>query len=575
MPPKSARTLFEQALEHGPETRATFLARSCEGDAELAGKVRRLLAAHDAAGDFINAPVLESSEVPSASLIGATIGTYKVVRLIGTGGMGEVYLAECPAGRYPIRAAVKTVRWGLLSDDVLRRFGREHLILGRLKHPGIAQLRETGTTPDGVPFLLMDFVDGVPLDEHCDRQSLTVEQRLRLFLDVCSAVQYAHDQGVLHRDLKPRNILCTAAGSVTLLDFGIAKLLHSDEVLELTRTGHRALTPEYASPEQVLGADLAFTADVYSLGVILYELLTGWRPYRGGLDNFAAVVEIVGQQIPEQPSAATRSGGSASDRHRAGAGPPGDPASIARDLEGDLDAIVMKALAKAPHDRYLTVAAMRQDLERFLAFVPVAANTALGLPRLVGRWRRRLRARVDRQPTAPSIHPLVRRAMALVRQAIADTEAGQTQAAVDRFRAAVALQEEARLLQPRDARLNRIRAFTHNRLGLALARLGQRRAAADAFIEATAACELAAESDPSQARVRRSLAGNARNAAVLFEGCAREGAEEALLVHARRWFERSREELQVLKQLGQLPPTGAILLSALEERLNRQPPLTS
>lgn len=575
MPSRSARTLFEQALEHGSETREAFLQRACDGDTALANRVRRLLAAHDAAGDFIDAPIISSPDhFPGANLIGATIGAYEVVRLVGTGGMGEVYLAERPAGRYPIQAAIKTVRWGLMSDDILRRFSREHRILDKLKHPGIAQLREAGTTADGVPFLLMDFVDGVPLDEHCDRQSLTVEQRLRLFLDVCSAVQYAHDQGVLHRDLKPRNILCTAAGAVTLLDFGIAKLLHSDEALELTRTGHRALTPEYASPEQVLGEEPAFTADVYSLGVILYELLTGWRPYRGGLDNFAAVVEIVGSQVAEPPSAAVRSKLS-SGRHRLGAGPSGDPWSVERELEGDLDSIVMKALAKAPRDRYQTVTAMRQDVERFLAFQPVIANTARGLRSLAKRFRRRLDTRGGRARPATSFGGHVRRATAMVRQGLADSHAARIEPAIDGLRAAIALLEEARLLKPRDLRANRIRAFTYNRLGLILARQGQRQAAADAFLGAVAACEVAAEVDPSQAQVRRSLAGNARSAAVMFESHARESGREELLAHSNRWFARSLEELQVLKQLGQLPPTGVVVLAALEERLNRQTALPS
>ena len=322
-----------------------------------------------------------SADGPGA---GRQIGPYRVVREIGAGGMGQVFLAARADDQYRKRVAIKLILAGRESDEMLRHFRRERQVLAALDHPNIAKLLDGGTTPEGSPYLVMDFVEGVPIDRYTATRRLAVEECLRLFLSVCSAVSHAHRNLIVHRDIKPGNILVTQDGTPKLLDFGLAKLLNPDLARE-TATGPRlAFTPAYASPEQVRGDPVTTATDVYSLGVVLYELLTGRSPYRVRTAGSAEILRAVCEQDPERPSAAVTRRGTdggtptgeppAPDAgrmsHAAGQGARG----LHRNLRGDLDAVLLMALRKEPHRRYLSVDAFADDIRRYLERRPVAAR---------------------------------------------------------------------------------------------------------------------------------------------------------------------------------------------------------
>jgi tetratricopeptide (TPR) repeat protein/tRNA A-37 threonylcarbamoyl transferase component Bud32 len=352
--------LFHVALTLTGEDRAAFLERSCAQDPELRAQVERLLAAHDRAGDFISSPAIpEPAEGNAASVgwVGRLVGPYRVVREIGRGGMGAVYLAERADGQYQQRVALKVIKRGMDTDQVLARFRAERQILASLDHPNIARLLDGGSTEQGVPFFAMEYIEGEPIDAWADRRALSVEERLRLFLQVCAAVTYAHQHLVVHRDIKPLNILVTVDGVPKLLDFGIAKVLHEDpDQATSTVTGMRLLTPEYASPEQVEGRHATTASDVYSLGVVLYELLTGRSPYRPRSRAPLDVVEAVRTTDPERPSSI------------------GGTEKLRRRLRGDLDIILLTALRKEPARRYQSVEQFAGDLRRHLEGLPVRAR---------------------------------------------------------------------------------------------------------------------------------------------------------------------------------------------------------
>ena len=278
--------LFFEALELDASARAGFVERHSGADDVLASEVLELLEAHTGDGGFDRVAESLGSAVAtpaSATMAGTRIGAYEVVEEIGRGGMGSVYLARRADGQFEQRVALKLHRSDITRDDVRRRFLAERQILARISHPNIAGLLDGGITEDGRSYFVMEYVDGSTLDKFCDEHRLDVPDRLRLFLSVCEAVQHAHRNLVVHRDLKPSNILVTADGSVKLLDFGIAKLLDAGEFAQpadLTQAGVRLLTPDYASPEQVLGEPITTSSDVYQLGLLLFELLTGSRPYR-------------------------------------------------------------------------------------------------------------------------------------------------------------------------------------------------------------------------------------------------------------------------------------------------------
>ena len=340
MPEKAERVaeIVDQMFEAPAEQRGALIADLCGDDVDLRAEVESLLGFQEKARDFIEAPAYELAAEAIADLggelrAGHVLGDYKIVSLIGAGGMGEVYLAEdISLGR---KVAIKLVRHGFGHAHLVRHFRREEQILAALNHPNIARLYDAASTPDGAPYFVMEYVEGEPLDQYGKAHALTIAERLQLFRKVCAAVAYAHQHLVIHRDLKPANIRVTAEGEPKLLDFGIAKLLEADEI-EQTITLQAAMTPEYASPEQVRGENMTTASDVYSLGVVLYELLTGCRPYQIKSRRPDEIARAITEQEPTRPSTAiTKGGGSLNSEIR-------NP----KLLRGDLDNIVLNGAAQ-------------------------------------------------------------------------------------------------------------------------------------------------------------------------------------------------------------------------------------
>jgi serine/threonine-protein kinase len=380
--------LFAEALEQPPGRRQLHLELAAADAPELREEVSRLLAAHERAGDFLSgldavraAELLASVQAPGE---GRRIGPYRVLRELGRGGMGTVYLAERADGGFEQRVALKLVKRGMDSEAIVERFRRERQILARLHHPHVARLYDGGVADDGRPWFAMEHVDGSPITRHCDERRLPVEARLELFQDVCRAVQYAHGNLVVHRDLKPSNVLVSAAGEVKLLDFGIARLLDdADEGgRQLTVAGARAMTPDYAAPEQLAGGPVTTAADVYALGVILYELLSGHLPHPPSEGAPGLVAGAPAAAEPERPSAAAgrpaerdgRGHGASPAPQRIAAARGTTPERLRRRLAGDLDAVVLEALECDPERRYPSAEALLRDLERHLAGKPVLAH---------------------------------------------------------------------------------------------------------------------------------------------------------------------------------------------------------
>ncbi|HEY0514142.1 MAG TPA: serine/threonine-protein kinase [Thermoanaerobaculia bacterium] len=392
--------VFADVLERPAAEREGFLEAACAGDSELRRAVERLLAADEESNaTFLERPAGELlGLVPEAEESGR-LGPYRLLRRLGGGGMGTVYLARREDEHYRQDVAIKILRSGLQGTDALHRFFVERQILARLEHPNIARLYDGGSTADGRPYLVMELVEGLPVDEWCDRRRLSVDQRLDLFRRICAAVQHAHQNLLVHRDLKPGNILVTEAGEPKLLDFGIAKRLESGAptLPDLTRTGSRIMTPSYASPEQVKGEPITTASDVYSLGVLLYELLAGRSPYRLETGFLHEIERAICEQEPERPSLAL---------FRAGGGPSGirsveeiaaargtRPQALRRRLQGDLDNVALMALRKEPARRYGSAAQLAGDLESHLHSLPVVARPDT-LPYRARKFLRRHRAGV-------------------------------------------------------------------------------------------------------------------------------------------------------------------------------------
>jgi TolB-like protein/Tfp pilus assembly protein PilF/tRNA A-37 threonylcarbamoyl transferase component Bud32 len=374
---KQVKGVLGAALDRPAEERGALVEAACAGDAELRTEVESLLASAGAAHEFLETAARPALLRPPAegrpeARAGARIGPYRVLSEIGRGGMGAVYLAERDDQEYRKQVAIKLVRGDADSASVVRRFRQERQILAELDHPNIARLLDGGTTDEGLPYFVMEYVEGAPIDAYCEARKLTVKGRLELFRTVCAAIGDAHRKRVVHRDLKPSNILVTAEGTPKLVDFGIAKLMTPTSGSEHTATGTHLMTPEYGSPEQWRGGPVTAASDIYSLGVLLYRLLTGQSPYRAGPDQPHELGRAICEEDPAPPSAAA----AAPTRHQ---------------LAGDLDAIVLKAMRKEPERRYGSAAELSEDIRRHLEGLPVAARKD-GIVYRAGRLVRRNRA---------------------------------------------------------------------------------------------------------------------------------------------------------------------------------------
>jgi serine/threonine-protein kinase len=372
------KEIFHAASERDPETRAAFIVEACAGDELLLREVESLLDFQSHSENFIEKSAFEVgakliTDNHEEAFKGRRVGHYLLIRELGHGGMGAVYLAERADDQFRKQVAIKLVRGGLATEETRRRFLHERQILAGIDHPNIARLLDGGSTEEGLPYLVMDYVEGVAINQYCDEHLLSITERLQLFRTMCSAVQYAHQRLVIHRDIKPANILVTNNGTPKLLDFGIAKLLDPDptETAAHTATEMRLMTPEYASPEQIRGEQITTATDVYSLGVLLYEMLTGHRPYRITSRRPDEIARAICDQEPAKPS------GSIADFRIRIAESKNNPKSEfpnPRFLRGDLDNIVLKAIQKEPPRRYSSVEQFSEDIRRHLEGLPVLAR---------------------------------------------------------------------------------------------------------------------------------------------------------------------------------------------------------
>ena len=375
-----AKPLLEEVIALDAEERSSFLDRMCEGDPEFRREMESLLSASERVGTgFLKTPAanLKPAIAYSSIRIGQHVGPYQMMEEIGHGGMGEVYRAVRSDGQYTKQVAIKMVQGG--SGLLVERFRHERQILASLDHPNIARLLDGGTAENGVPYLVMELVEGTRIDDYCKQREPSMAERLQLFLQVFAAVQFAHQRLIIHRDIKPGNILVTSDGVPKLLDFGIAKILNTDEpnAAESTLTMFRLLTPQYASPEQIRGEAITTASDIYSLGVVLYELLTGRSPYPASETTPQEVARAACEFEPRKPSTVVRLTKGQKAANNSGAGRAVQivpPAKTAKQLRGDLDNIVLMALRKEPQRRYASVEKFGDDIRRHLQKLPVAAR---------------------------------------------------------------------------------------------------------------------------------------------------------------------------------------------------------
>lgn len=378
-------SVLDAALECAPAERAALLDKTCAGDDPLRREIESLLAHQIPSENFIETSVsalaadLLAKENEETEFESKRIGAYKTTGEIGRGGMGAVFLAMRDDGEFHQQVALKVVRRGFFDAELARRFRRERQILASLNHPNIARLLDGGVSINGELYFVMEYVEGARIDDYCERANLSTVERLKLFLSVCRAVAYAHRNLIVHRDLKPSNILVTKDGTVKLLDFGIAKLLDAEHAADDdTQTHFQTFTPHYASPEQMSGGQITTASDVYSLGVCLYELLTGARPFEfthKGFDEIRRAIETVEparpstistQMMKHSPLASDNKGVNNSRAFRA--------SQLRGQLKGDLDTIVLTALRKEPERRYKSIEALTADIEKHLDGLPIAAR---------------------------------------------------------------------------------------------------------------------------------------------------------------------------------------------------------
>ena len=363
------KEVFAETVELSEVERLPFLVNHAD---DVRVEVEKLLKSYQKLDNFIEQPAIVEVGLDEKSLIGTNIGDYKIIREIAEGGMGLVYLAERQG--FEQNVAIKIIKRGMDSRAILKRFVQERQILSRLNHPNIAKLLDGGTTESGSPYFVMEYVDGENIIEFCENQRFDVTERLDLFRQVCSAISYAHQNLIVHRDIKPSNIIVTTDGTPKLLDFGIAKLL--DNETENTATQARILTPEYASPEQLNGLPITTSADVYSLGVVLYELLSGVRPFKSKSKSYAEIANLVLTVEPVRPSYAWRDAETArrgdTEKNRSLTASPRP--RVAQSLSTDVDNIILKAIRKEPERRYSSVQEFSEDIRRNLHGLPVTAT---------------------------------------------------------------------------------------------------------------------------------------------------------------------------------------------------------
>lgn len=353
------KQVFASALDVEPADRDAFLDEACGGNAPLRNEIESWLASYAEADDFIETSAFSKEALFENGTAGhgRQFGNYRIFREIGRGGMGAVFLAERSDGEFEHLVALKIVRQSIAEVSVIERFRQERQILASLNHPNIAKLLDGGVTESGEPYLVMEYIEGLSLLDFANQASLSTENRLKLFLKICRAVSYAHQNLIVHRDLKPSNALVTADGEPKLLDFGLAKVLDATSTgNDQTKTAFRALTPAYASPEQMRGETVTTASDIYSLGVILYELLTGERPFNTDSKSLDEIIKTVTEFDPPAPSTQLRLTGTNAE------------------LRGDLDNIALMALRKEPERRYQTVEAFAGDIERYLDGLPISAR---------------------------------------------------------------------------------------------------------------------------------------------------------------------------------------------------------
>lgn len=384
--------IFDGALDRQPGERESYVRQACGEDRDLYEEVMSLLGSHDRSDGYIEAPPLSAivdlfPDVKDGNLSGNMLGPYRLESQIARGGMGIVYRARRADGEYDQDVAIKLISAVYVSDEVMSRFRQERQILARLIHPNITRLLDGGRTESGWPYLVMEYVEGIPITDYCDQRNLTITERLKLFRTVCLAVQHAHQNLVVHRDLKPENILVTADGAVKLLDFGIAKILDADGSVSTKGPATLMMTPEFASPEQVRGGQITTASDVYCLGMVLYRLLTGRQPYSFKTRSLVEIVRVVASEEPALPSAVV----SGEDGDSIAAVREGTVEKLRNRLRGDVDSIVMAALQKDPGERYQSAELFAEEIRRHLEGKGVQARKATWLYR-TGKFVQRNRS---------------------------------------------------------------------------------------------------------------------------------------------------------------------------------------
>jgi serine/threonine protein kinase len=544
------RRIFDGAADLHEAQRDAFLEEACGGDRGLLAEVEGLLEADATGGKDLLTITAPGTSDPEPTK--RTIGGYQLIHPIGMGGMAEVYLGHRVDDAEPV--AVKLIKPGYDSEELIGRFHREQLILASLNHPNIARLLDAGNTDDGIPFVVMDLVEGIPIDRYCDTQRLPIAERLTLFATVCSAVQYAHDRGIIHRDLKPTNILVTPAGTPQVLDFGIGKLLKTQfsGTDDLTKVGRRLLTPGYASPEQILGRATTDRSDIYSLGVLLYELLIGRTPLGADADSLDHLAEVIATP-PETPSRVFARHFDPVTATEVANQRATTPLRLRYQLRGDIDCVVLKSLAVDPEHRYGSVNQLREDLLRWLDCRPIFARRhSLGYVAGKSVTRRSIttfqivKQAFSRPESSPHLETELDRISKLNSLGVVLAETGETTEALHNFEQALRIADEAALQHPDEPAVWRAISISCNRMGSITTRIGNPHAALKLFRKALFVNELLIANEPTDGACGRNVVGNSKNVAVVYEILASDvgnnwNARIRYLEMARTWYRRALE----------------------------------